>query len=55
MHNEIFLAKTRKNADTCVVAQDSNVHVREDLSNGSEEVDCEEKSSCNGLTIYDTQ
>ncbi|MDR3179965.1 MAG: hypothetical protein LBT70_03640 [Holosporaceae bacterium] len=39
MHNEAFLARTRKN-----VAQNPNVlPVHEDLSNGFDEVDCEKK------------
>jgi hypothetical protein len=40
--NEVFLARTKKN-----VAQDRSVLlVHEDLSNGSDEVDCEKKPLC---------
>ncbi|MDR3180070.1 MAG: hypothetical protein LBT70_04190 [Holosporaceae bacterium] len=45
MHNEIFLARTRKN-----LAQDRSVlPVHEDLSNGFDEVEVEKKPLGNSL------
>jgi succinyl-diaminopimelate desuccinylase len=47
LHNEIFLAGTRKNA-----AQDRGVlAVHEDPSSGSDEVDCGKTPLCGGLTL----
>jgi hypothetical protein len=48
LYNGVFFAKTGKTA-----AQDRNVlPVHEDLSSGSDEVDCEKNPLCNGFIIW---
>ncbi|GHT95981.1 hypothetical protein FACS1894122_13960 [Alphaproteobacteria bacterium] len=56
LHNELFFARARKNADTCVVAQDRSVlGVHEDSLEmdiacaASTEANCEKEPLCSGL------
>ncbi|GHT97090.1 hypothetical protein FACS1894126_0350 [Alphaproteobacteria bacterium] len=52
LHNELFFARARKNADTCVVAQNRSVlDVHEDPSSGSDDANCGKEPLCSGFVV----